>query len=406
MLAHLSSLITDKSTEEVFDYWSTTIEPSIPSVTLYTSQNMLMDTKLVNYCSSINQLNKAKSSMERLTIHKDINHNNCNLTVGKMLPYITKLPIKITWKIEPLDIPYFKATNPSIILNPENENELLINVRHVNYYCTEQNQYICNKSGETIVHTKNAIYVVNKDLPSFPKKTFLLEDHTDFVKYPSPVQDLEDIRLVARGNEIWASCTSRECLADTTPQIMLTQVIWPKKEIIGGLRLLSPDPAAQNVVQKNWLPFIDHRDNELKFIYSFGPNMLIIQPDEFTGLCKVVHSYPTGLSFQQSRGGSPPIVFKLKSDPTIEFMCIVHFAYDQPNIRRKYFHRFIFMDKNYKPVSISEGWFLFEPHSIEFVISAVALNESIYIGTGRNDVDSYVLEIDNSEIEKLKRWSI
>jgi len=400
MLAQLSALINENKTDEAKKYFSEVINPSFKSFSSYDTSFILLDNKYSSFIPD-------KDSLERLTIHKDINHQNCNSKVEKLIPLINKLPIKQEWKIPSQKIKDYNATNPSIIVNPDNSDEYILNVRHVNYHCDEKNQYHCNNSKETIVHTKNIIYICDKDKFDEPKKTILLTDNTEFIKYPSPVQDLEDIRLVVRNtNEIWCSATSREYLPSTTPQIILSEIKWPQKQINYGLRLIAHDPQLTEIVQKNWLPFMDKSSNQLRFIYSFGPKMIIYGIDEFTGKCFVDKSYDTYLSFQQARGGSSPIPFSIKGT-NVAFICSVHFAFDKTDIRRKYFHRFIMLDQHYKPLFITESWYLLDPHSIEFVISAcVASPESIYLGVGHNDVEAYIMEINNSDIEALKRYSI
>ncbi len=370
-------------------------------VSTYNTQMMLSDIKMIPHLHGDDLIDV----LERLTIHKDINHVNCNAMVGKLEPYICTIPIKNIIELKSQPDLYFNATNPSIIPNPEVPDEFIINVRHVNYHCDEKNKYHCNDPKEQKVHTKAYLYFMDKTLAT-TKKVILLTDRTEFVKFPSTVEDLEDVRLFVRNKyDIWCTATSRQYFSNTTPQIILSQINYPDKTIVGGIRLIAHDYNIQNDVQKNWLPFIDKQE-KLKCIFGFGPQCIIYNIDELTGRCTVAHSYPTNLSFQQNRGGSAPIPFTI-TNTNVAYMCTVHFAYDQAHVRRKYFHRFIFMNSEYKPVYISRSFTFFKEHDIEFILSCcIASPTSLFFGVGRNDVKAYIMEVSNDSIRDIPRYDI
>ena len=393
---YLKQLNSFSNHQEAYNFWKSNPPTyySIGSTSLagYDTTKILLDTKWVSICTSIQKLDECVDALERLTIHKATQYTHCNTFVGKLESYIKVLPHKKLIQLPSQPIQYFKSTNPFIIRNKETD-EFLINVRHVNYYCDLQNQYHCNKPGETIVHTKNFLYFMDKELSLPPKKVMELRDHTTFCKFPSPVQDLEDVRLVYREQQrLWCTATSREILSSTSPQIVLCEVNYPDKEIKNGLRLLCHDSGMVDNVQKNWLPFTHPSNNKLMLLYSTGPNLIIYEMDEWTGKCQPYIEHPTYCSFQQTRGGSPPIPFNIPKTP-VAWLYTVHYAYDRPNIRRIYFHRFIFLSETFEPLFASESFTLFEEHAIEFVLSACesASGDSIYLGVGRNDVEAYII---------------
>jgi len=403
MLTTLTDHIKNNLPEEAYSVWKSQKTTSLSS---YNVQNILCDIKMIPVLSDMDHKEELIDILERLTIHKDVNATNCNIMVGKLEPYITVLPHMKKVCLSSQPVQHFNATNPYILSNPEIPDEYIINVRHVNYHCDERNQYHCNNPKESTVHTKNFLYFMDSKLETV-KKVIPLKDMTEFVKFPSSVEDLEDLRLFVRDNSyLWCTATSRQILATTVPQIILGHINYPQKIISGGIRLLAHNQNLQDITQKNWLPFVDDNTGDIKCIFSFGPSCIIYNIDELTGRCSMAESYPTPFSFQQARGGSPPVPFQIPGTD-VAYIATVHFAYDQPNIRRRYFHRFVFLNGNYKPLSITRSFTFFEPHGIEFVISCCkASPTSMYIGVGQNDVKAYIIEVSNETIQGLVRYNV
>jgi hypothetical protein len=405
-LKHVTELINQQKNEEAYTYWKETIPDFTLSLKHYDTTHTLLDTKWISLCESLKKSEESHFALERLTIHQGIKYQHCNTFVGKLEPLIRVLPSLRILELPAQPIRFFGATNPFIIPNKET-NGFIINVRHVNYHCDEKNQYHCNDPKETIVHTKNILYFMDKELSLPPKKVIELVDRTEFCAFPSPVQDLEDVRLVYREQgRLWCTATSRECMASTMPQIVLSEVNYIDKSIRYGLRLLSHEPEAVNNVQKNWLPFTHPTTGQLLMLYSTGPTFVIEEVDELTGQCNPKVSIPTPCSFQQGRGGSPPILFTIPGT-SVAWMYTVHYAYDQPNIRRKYFHRCVFLDQALEPLFITESFTFFKEHAIEFVLSACeADDQSIYFGVGKNDVNAFIIQVRKETLWDLKRFGL
>jgi hypothetical protein len=176
----------------------------------------------------------------------------------------------------------------------------------------------------------------------------------------------------------------------------------------GGTRLIIPDNNLVNNTQKNWLPFIDQKTLSLCSVFCTGPTLCITQIDDITGLALPFKQYKTNLSFHQTRGGSPIVPFEFES---FHYMYTVHCSFDQPNIRRKYLHRFVFLGKDYEPLAISESFFIFgdSPSDIEFIISCTVnrKNPNVYLfGVGRNDVEAWIVSINKDDILRLKKYLI
>lgn len=348
-----------------------------------------------------------KNNLEILCMLNDVQPQNRIKFLQKLIPLVPQLSTKRLIELPGHDLPFYKPTNPSIISNPDVPGEFIVNVRHVNYHCNEQNEYHCNNSDEKIVHTKQVLYFLDKNLNI--KRKLPLTESTSFLRYPSPVQDLEDLRFASMNttNSLVATCTSREYMANTMPQQMLVTVRLESKQITGGTRLLCHLENQQGACQKNWLPFFHHQTKQLCAIYANGPSFIVYDLNIITGKPTVMYDYPTRLAFDYVRGGSPPVPFMHNRLPTVSFIVAIHYAYDQPRIRRIYFHRFLFLDEAYKPVAITESFTLLRPHSIEFILSMVPSgHHSVYIGFGHNDVEAYIAEVDDKVISELVYYDI
>lgn len=406
-LGQIWKLIESKHWDEANKFWETQIEPKykeLENTTMisYNEESRLADVQWVNLQANQNQAKKCRSALERLILTNSIHWQKavpCKAILENLAP---ALQVSRRLKFADIGISDYKPTNPSIVASPIVPGEWWVNVRYVNYHCNEKNEYHCNNPNEKVVHTKSVFYAISKTFQT--TCTFIWEDKTTFLKWPSPVMDLEDVRIVTRGNELLCTATSREVLASTEPQIVLCKMNIQTRKITGGLRLIAPKLDEQYVCQKNWLPFVDSTGS-LCVVYTFGPMFQILEVDEITGQCTVKHEFPTGLRFQDVRGGSAPVPMKFRNQAG--YICTVHYAYDQPNVRRHYLHRFIWLDMQYRPKYVSQSWTLHgAPLGIEFVMSAVASGDSILLSYGKNDIEAYLAEVAVSTICDLEYFAI
>ncbi len=366
-----------------------------------TPELKLADMLWSRFCTAHGQPEAARAAFERMILTDSIPGDR----KGTLLAAIDVLarPLPAVCRVRMPDMPdagFFRATNPSIIQNPTGG--YLVCVRHVNYHCNEQNEYHCNDPKETVVRTRNTIYTLSDALEV--QEAAWLEDKCTFFRYPSMVRDLEDVRLVPYYVEphVLATCTSREVMHNTMPQIMLTRVNLATRCHEGGQRLLAHEHPLQGQCQKNWLAWVDAETKQLLCIYAFGPRFVIYEVSPVTGACTVWRQWETGLAFQYVRGSSAPVPFGERG-----YVCVVHYAYDQHQTRRHYFHRFVFLDAVYRPVAISESWVLTDgPRGIEFVISAAPHPDGLVLGFGKNDVEAYLEIVAPETILNLRYFKI
>lgn len=407
MLDVLKAINSSKDKSEIERLYQEKVDPILSALPLtkYDKVCFLTDIKDAKTRSAT----QCKSALERLTMIYDITSNYQRDMIGTLRSVVQPLQHLALYKLPSIGIRHLTVTNPSIIVDPSFGDRYIINARHVNYHCNEKNEYHCNDPKEKIVHTTNVLYYM-KDLSKPPDKIVVLKDHTQFVKYPSPVQDLEDVRLfVRRDDSVWCTATSRECLPSTSPQILLCSVHPDSADISDGLRLLSPVVSEVEGSQKNWLPFLDEYDGTLSCIYATGKNMLVCAINEITGQCDVKYMYDTNLSFQQARGGSSPCVYRHRLLPMVHFIYFVHYAYDQPGLRREYYHRIVYLGEKYKPLYISHTFTMMNQRGIEFVLSCcpcVTDSASLMVGFGVNDVEAYIMQVSMDSIAALPKIAI
>jgi hypothetical protein len=375
-------------------------------LTNYTVEQIMVDTRTVQLFTKTNQLDQAVDSLERLTVSKQINSESRLQFKHKLVPLIKNLPFK---RIIPVpnhkDTPStFRTTNPSLVLKPDLSGYYL-NVRTVNYYCDKQNKYH-TYTKDNIVHTQNVLYELDKELNVV--KSGILQEATSFIKHESPVRDLEDIRLFISSNkELLCTATSREVLANTTPQIVACKVDANNFKVTGGTRLLSHNN--REGCQKNWLPFASEDPNDgLHYcLYQTGPEMIIYSFDSFVGICRPHKTFPTGLDFQETRGSTAPIAFGLNGEK--HYISMTHWCLDQENRQRQYFHRVIIHDGDMKPIKISQS-FTFTPdfRGIEFSLSMCTSLTSgiIYITYGKEDNEGYIAEVDVNTFLDLRYYDV
>lgn len=99
------------------------------------------------------------------------------------------------------------------------EDGYILNSRTVNYYLTEDGDYIV-ATKEDYVNTINYILIMNKEYQIITQYTLVDKSTSDI--YPSKVRGLEDIIIFhVNKKELWFTCTTRDTNPSDIPQISL-----------------------------------------------------------------------------------------------------------------------------------------------------------------------------------------
>lgn len=200
----------------------------------------------------------------------------------------------------------YRAYNPSVAYS-SSHNQLIYAYRVSNYtLCREKSNPVFFHNRSKI---KSFIIITTED-----GRSFVLKFPTQLAK-SNCVQGYEDPRIFIHSNKVYVvanlhtrqNCDNQMFLLSfplsyiTTGFASLThtQTIIPNMI----LPLETDNPADQQRMQKNWMPFVNRSNGQICFVYSVNPH-IILQCDEVTGECKTIAkthnpNLPSGI-----RGGS------------------------------------------------------------------------------------------------------
>ena len=390
------------------EYWTTTVKPLLSDDTLCVARPdypVKADQRWWLWCDRFNEVAQGEQALSRLLLTHRLAWDASQGLQRSALKHVLTLPTRRTVVFEPSAGPGYVASSPFVLPNPDDPTGFLVSVRHVNYRFTEDNHYpllpeyvaAAPQALRHCVRTVNVLHVCSGTLDI--QATAVLKDNTALLRWPSPVLDLEDLRLVAMpSGALLGVAARRELVVSALPQPVLVSVSWSKKECTGGVRLRPHDRALEEQCQKNWLPFWCQRTQRLLAFYCYGPEATLYAVEPTTGTCTVDKTWTTGVSMHAARGGAPPVPWEGGM-----FLSVVHTSLQDPGVRRKYFHRFVLHAADYQPVAISQQWnFSGTAFDAEFVIScAQAGPETYYLGYGQNDGTSKVAEVAVETIKGL-----
>ena len=295
------------------------------------------------------------------------NGEHINNVISNLKFYVSPIFVDKT----PLNIPQvfgedFRPSAVSVLDYP------MANIRFVNYLPPLDGGFR-TKNGED-VQTFNAY--INIETKEFK---LMNDDSVTLPRFPTNVKGLEDIRLTKRNNEVWFTATNiREY--DPAVRVITGKYNFENGEYENTSVLKSP----KNLdCEKNWLPI---KDTNL-MIYGWYPYCLIDTESNIT------LTIPTPPLFSLFRGSAPPVKF---TDNT--HICLVHFV-EYTKIRN-YYHCFVELDQNYKPIKLSLP-FVFNSVSIEYCLSIRKVDDVIECFPGFMESDPHKVRINISTLEWL-----
>jgi glycosyltransferase involved in cell wall biosynthesis len=296
------------------------------------------------------------------------------------------------WYLQPLKtyVPSFKAmkipqvnqdsrytnSNPSVAIVDDRIKAI---VRTVSYRIREDGSYDYN--GNSAIRTTNFLCDFDDNLVY--TKAVELQRPTGF---PDPVfkdvLDVEDMRLIPFGDELWAN----GCVLEQNPHAWREQFLMklnPDTGEVTDWKRMNVEPK-QN--EKNWMPILWHN-----YRFMYRPGWVISGGGDW-----VVKHEPT-LAVDQLSGGSQCVPFDSG------YIAIVHEARPDPtNGKRYYQHRFVWFDKEYVLRKVSKP-FVFFDKQIEFA-AGLAHEEHFdrfIISFGVLDREAWLATIDEHEVRDL-----
>jgi hypothetical protein len=167
--------------------------------------------------------------------------------------------------------------------------------------------------------------------------------------------------------------------------------MWNESMKVSTAQMKLPVGVSDGDCQKNWLPFMI--DGKPHYVYHVCP--FTICDFEGTRVLTWEPSKTSGWTMDGLRGSAAPVPF---GDG---WLMVVHYSHYSDGGRR-YYHRFMTLDSEFKPALMSCSFRLGE-RNIEYVSGLTqSLEGDSYIVTyGVNDSEAYVAEIDTKVIKSM-----
>jgi len=324
--------------------------------------------KLLGLKSSIQYINK-------YTHNEDNVYNNMDFYMFRILD--------IGEKIE-LNQPTYGDFIPTSTALIKYNNEIIANVRYVNYRIQRDGSYIMSLnnvfSGNEKVRTKNANIKLNNKLEPNSNLNFMFEKIDPTLGKETNILGLEDVRLFEIDNKLKCIATSREFSTNSTNSMIIADYNLETNIIENGNIIESPNP---NDCEKNWVMVGN------KVIYKWHP----LQIGEIkNNKLELIHTLQTPKIFKHLRGSSNVV------EHQNEYWMVVHgVKYTTP---RKYYHMMVVLDKEYNVKKYTIP-FYFDTYNIEYCLGLLIENNYIYMTASRNDSNPIIIKIYINNMKKL-----
>jgi hypothetical protein len=315
---------------------------------------------------------------------------------GSITPVIIDLPKEKFYRDLTISL-----TNPSIF----NDNgKLIMNIRTTNYilYHAETKLFQHQWGPLSYVHpehdmhlrTENYFCELNSDTLGIDRfcwidtRTLDKEPLWDFV-------GLEDVRLVRWDGKMFATGVRRDTTTNGVGRMELCEIEVGQNSVKELSRFRIPPPNdGDPYCEKNWMPFVDLPYHYIK--WSNPTEVVTVDPQTKTSKTISLTDYmPFDRDF---RGGSQVISFD------DGYLALTHEVWlFNNNIGRKdgrYYHRFLFWDKNFRLKKMSDDFTLLGAN-IEFSAGMCKHANDLLISFGFQDNAAYIIKINQDTVRGL-----
>lgn len=284
----------------------------------------------------------------------------------------------------------WEAFNPSIRTRPDGSGYQLV-LRHGNYSTTNA-KHFPYRGREGFIVTRNVLCGLTKDLQfdaSVEPKELVVP--ASAILHPNHhIQGIEDCRLIQGTSMPLALATGRQLT--TAPTNKISCVMWNEESFqLSTAQMKLPAGVSEGDCQKNWLPFMIGS----KPHYVFHVSPFTICDFEGTRTTTWQPSAESGWTLDGLRGSAAPVPFGG------EWLMVVHYSQYSDGGRR-YYHRFMTLDEDLRPLKMSCSFRLGE-RNIEYVSGLTrSVDGTGYVVTyGVNDSEAYVAEVGADVIQSM-----
>jgi hypothetical protein len=368
----------------------------------------------------INDHRGGLESCNKLLLKHNISDSIKGLTNSNLFFYLDKLKInfekiKINYP-KNVDSNSWNCMNPSIL--KINDNNYLLNLRIVNYKiinnCYYHKKDNSNFSQNNPVTTRNIILNLNNNLEVVNESEIYFDDKK-YSHIPTNIVGYEDMRIFNHNNELYFLSTCRNFTS--TNKIVFGNI--DKQNTSAKLKVLYG--IDDNNCQKNWVPIInddivesstsvDRNTNVIHIVYSYNPFIILnFDLEEFNKNDNLNQNVTIYKKYNISekldlRGSTQFIRFKMNNveidNKKIDidgYISIVHEVIFMD--RRIYLHRFMILDKIYKPLYLSYPFYLFDKE-IQYTCGMCTNNNVFIVSSGFKDEEAYLVKIPFTYLNK------
>jgi glycosyltransferase involved in cell wall biosynthesis len=285
--------------------------------------------------------------------------------------------------------------NPSIRAKSDGSG-YWVNLRYANYYTAEAKHYHYRAFHGKVL-TRNCLLDVPREAgwnapasareilidPAIPQR-----DHY--------IRGVEDCRLVQGTDAMEFLGTSQSYSDNGTNKIFRVWAEGAGAKHHQLRQMALPPGVSAGETQKNWLGF-RHR-GELLYVYNFSPFKICAED----GSVRVdVDTGSGALSLKEYRGSAGPVPWSSAAVPDEAYLCVMHKVQIGGDGRR-YYHRFMTLDKDLKPSRVS-CFVRMTKERVEYWsgMAASLEGDGYWITYGTKDSEAYIAEMLRSDIEPL-----
>jgi hypothetical protein len=346
-------------------------------------------------------VNAAAGARHRLDLQimsSELNFNERNRILDFYKWYKVRMPVVKRRQIQltATDVPFFadgywRPFNPCI---RRDGNRYVISMRTANYE-TNNAQHYTYRGQDGFIITRNVIADLGADFEILKDRREPMElviPDSAVINRSTNIHGVEDCRwlgsnsVIATGRQFGQTDINRMVRVDFDYETRAVKKLTP---------LVAPVLREDIECQKNWLPFI-WKGQEV-YIYRINPFTVFTTAGE-----KVLEwTSPGPITFDALRGSAAPSAWSCDKHPQEALIIVAHFSH-YGGEGRHYYHRFITLDADLKPVRISKI-FMLSDDAIQYVAGMCQslTSENYCISYGVNDSQAWVMEVEKAEIEKL-----
>jgi hypothetical protein len=287
--------------------------------------------------------------------------------------------------------------NPSLRLKSDKSGYTL-NLRYANYYTAEAKHYHYRAFHGQVL-TRNALLDVPAEAGwNNPARVEEIKIDPRFRQNEGHyIRGVEDCRLAGGTDALEYMGTSQSYSDNGTNKIFH---VWRgDTETTWSLRQMPlPPGVSPGETQKNWLPFRHGPKNELLYVYSFSPFKICDEKGAVRVFVDTASDrFP--LSLKEYRGSAGPTAWSSEKVPDEAYLCVMHKVYIGGEGRR-YYHRWMTLDKNLRPSRVS-CWVRMTRERVEYWsgLAPSVEGDSYWVAYGTRDSEAYIAELKKEDIE-------